>query len=84
MCNHESKYCPRCKSLFECKVGDVVNCQCNTVKTSEATKEFLQSTLYNDCLCKMSYRNKPDGTVQAAACFPCTKRADDRGAALLF
>jgi len=48
---HEEKNCPRCKATFVCKVGDVANCQCSTVKVSEETHTFLAKTHY-DCLCK--------------------------------
>lgn len=51
MCKHESKYCQRCGALFECKVGDIANCQCNSVRVSDDTQTFLQSTSYDDCLC---------------------------------
>jgi len=47
---HETKYCLRCKASFECKVGDVVNCQCNTVVLSPETQLFLDGTNF-DCLC---------------------------------
>ena len=47
---HETKFCPRCKTSFECKVGDVVNCQCNTVNLSAETKLFMDGTDF-DCLC---------------------------------
>jgi len=46
---HEIKICPRCSNTFECKVGDVANCQCN-IELSHHTKEFLAKTNY-DCLC---------------------------------
>lgn len=46
---HEIKTCPRCKQSFECKVGDVANCQCN-IALHQKTKEFLRKT-HNDCLC---------------------------------
>lgn len=48
---HEVKSCPRCGVIFECKVGDVVNCQCYEVKIQAKTNEFL-SNAYYDCLCK--------------------------------
>ena len=32
-------------------MGDIINCQCNTVEISEATARFLSSTSY-DCLCR--------------------------------
>ena len=47
---HESKFCPRCNAGFECKVGDVVNCQCNTINLSSETQLFLDRTGF-DCLC---------------------------------
>ncbi|WP_366086025.1 cysteine-rich CWC family protein [Hydrotalea sp.] len=48
---HEEKYCPKCNSLFICKMGDIANCQCNTVQLSEDVSNFLSKT-YFDCLCK--------------------------------
>lgn len=48
---HELKHCPRCSASFECKVGDVVNCQCNEVRIQATTYEFLADAYY-DCLCK--------------------------------
>lgn len=47
---HETKACGRCGDLFECKVGDVVNCQCSQVQLSPETFEFLANTHF-DCLC---------------------------------
>jgi hypothetical protein len=49
MSKHETKICPRCNNAFECKVGDVSNCQCN-IELSKNTREFLVKTDY-DCLC---------------------------------
>ncbi|MCS6933715.1 MAG: cysteine-rich CWC family protein [Chitinophagales bacterium] len=46
---HEIKTCPRCGNVFECKVGDIANCQCN-IPLSDRTKKFLAGTYY-DCLC---------------------------------
>ena len=48
--NHEIKICPRCGSSFECKVGDVANCQCNGVKLSDEAYDLIK-TRYDDCLC---------------------------------
>ncbi len=48
---HERKNCPRCGAGFECRVGDVLRCQCSEVQLSEAADEFLSKTHY-DCLCK--------------------------------
>ena len=50
MSTHELKYCPRCHSTFECKVGNILLCQCNKVNLSEREKEYLKYN-YNDCLC---------------------------------
>jgi Cysteine-rich CWC len=50
MHKHENKTCPRCHSLFECKVGDITNCQCYAVKINDAERDFLART-FNDCLC---------------------------------
>lgn len=47
---HEHKFCPRCKAEFTCKVGDVVNCQCNITGLSEAVLRYMNET-YSDCLC---------------------------------
>lgn len=48
---HEIKICQRCENSFECKVGDVANCQCSTVSVTAAANDFLEKTDY-DCLCK--------------------------------
>jgi hypothetical protein len=47
---HEYKACPKCGTAFTCKVGDVSNCQCNTVKLSEEAYDLI-SKKYDDCLC---------------------------------
>jgi hypothetical protein len=47
---HEIKICPHCARQFECKVGDVVNCQCNTITLSVETHNFLEKTDFG-CLC---------------------------------
>ncbi|WP_448520080.1 cysteine-rich CWC family protein [Rhodoflexus sp.] len=49
---HEPKYCPRCKVLFECKPGDVANCQCSEVTISDKLKSLLSNAYWSDCLCK--------------------------------
>ena len=48
---HEEKSCPKCDASFECKMGDIVNCQCNSVQLNADTISFLSQT-YFDCLCK--------------------------------
>jgi len=47
---HEQKVCARCLRDFTCKVGDIANCQCSTVRLSEAAQKHI-GTKYNDCLC---------------------------------
>lgn len=47
---HEQKYCPRCHSTFECKVGSILLCQCNKVELKDRVKNYLKKN-YNDCLC---------------------------------
>jgi hypothetical protein len=48
---HEIKLCERCNTPFECKLGDITNCQCSSIAPSEATRQFLEQTDF-DCLCK--------------------------------
>ncbi len=50
MCKHEDKYCPRCNRLFECKAGNISQCQCNDIQLSPAAKKLIEEQ-YNDCLC---------------------------------
>ena len=50
MCKHEEKNCPRCNSSFECKVGDIPNCQCYAVKLSDKERDFIAAK-FTDCLC---------------------------------
>jgi Cysteine-rich CWC len=47
---HEQKNCPRCENVFECKVGDVANCQCSQFKLDAGEIAFIEE-LYDDCLC---------------------------------
>ncbi len=51
MCKHEQKNCPRCGEGFECKVGDVTNCQCYGIELSVEEEAFISSN-YSDCLCR--------------------------------
>ena len=51
MDKHEKKYCPKCNASFICRVGDIANCQCNSVTLCDEAKKFLTKT-YFDCLCK--------------------------------
>ncbi|MES2430519.1 MAG: cysteine-rich CWC family protein [Bacteroidota bacterium] len=50
MCGHENKYCPRCNNSFECKVGNITQCQCTSVILTTEERNYIES-LYSDCLC---------------------------------
>ncbi|HMR92259.1 MAG TPA: cysteine-rich CWC family protein [Chitinophagaceae bacterium] len=50
MCLHEQKSCPRCGKSFECKPGNITQCQCFGKAMSENLKLFL-ARRYSDCLC---------------------------------
>ena len=51
MCKHEPKNCPRCGEGFECKVGDVTNCQCYGIELSVEEEAFITKQ-FADCLCR--------------------------------
>lgn len=50
-CKHEQKNCPRCKAAFECRIGDITNCQCYRIELTVAEEAFIASE-YSDCLCR--------------------------------
>jgi hypothetical protein len=50
MCQHEQKHCPRCKQVFECKVGSIHLCQCSNIPLTTEEKYFIQQQ-FEDCLC---------------------------------
>ena len=35
---HEPRNCPRCNKTFECKVGNIAQCQCSSIVLSEEEK----------------------------------------------
>lgn len=47
---HETKACSRCKTVFECKSGSVLLCQCQTIVLSTEQLDYINSH-YDDCLC---------------------------------
>jgi hypothetical protein len=51
MPQHETKQCPRCKVPFECKVGNITECQCSGITFNEAEKDYVARS-YSDCLCR--------------------------------
>jgi len=50
MPKHEIKTCPHCQKTFECKSGDIVNCQCETEILTQQHRDYI-SRQYDDCLC---------------------------------
>jgi len=50
MSKHERKHCPRCNGLFECKPGNITQCQCFGVQFNEEEKRYIDAK-YTDCLC---------------------------------
>jgi hypothetical protein len=51
MCQHETKNCPRCKTVFECKPGNITQCQCYGIELTAELKAYIEQR-YSDCLCK--------------------------------
>lgn len=51
MQKHENKTCPRCGQVFECKVGDILKCQCFGIELTDEEQKFI-SKEYNECLCR--------------------------------
>lgn len=47
---HEHMACPRCQRLFECKVGSINLCQCQSLTLTEAQQNYI-SSLHQGCLC---------------------------------
>jgi hypothetical protein len=50
MAHHETVTCPRCKTVFECRVGSILQCQCQQVTLTEDERAFINTT-YRECLC---------------------------------
>jgi len=55
MPKHEQKTCPHCQTHFECKSGDILNCQCETTLLTQEHRDFIASQ-YDDCLCASCLR----------------------------
>ncbi|GAB3886894.1 cysteine-rich CWC family protein [Spirosoma agri] len=47
---HEHTACPRCQRTFECRVGSINLCQCQTLTLTEEQRHYV-SSLYQGCLC---------------------------------
>ncbi len=50
MIKHEEKHCPRCQIVFECKAGNIMQCQCNTIQLAPEERVYIEST-FDECLC---------------------------------
>ena len=50
MCSHEDKNCPRCGIAFECKVGNILQCQCYCITINDEERQYI-SKQFTDCLC---------------------------------
>ncbi|TMI65686.1 MAG: hypothetical protein E6H07_07180 [Bacteroidetes bacterium] len=48
---HEHKSCPRCKNNFECKPGNITQCQCYGFKITDELRVYMEQR-YHDCLCR--------------------------------
>ena len=47
---HEPKICPRCKNVFECKVGTLEQCGCSDIQLSDYVRDYIRKK-FSDCLC---------------------------------
>ena len=50
MCRHEEKHCPRCGIAFECKTGNITQCQCYGIKLNNEEQQWIGKQ-FTDCLC---------------------------------
>jgi acyl-CoA hydrolase len=51
MPQHEDKYCSRCGSLFECKLGTITQCHCFEIPLNREEIVYMGER-YSDCLCQ--------------------------------
>lgn len=52
---HEIKNCPSCNQVFECKVGDISNCDCTLIHLSLEEKAFVKDLKNKYILFKEKY-----------------------------
>ncbi len=52
---YEIKRCPRCGRTFECKSGNITQCQCSQVLMPHGLPPWVKE-LYPDCLCQQCLR----------------------------
>lgn len=49
-CKHDRVACPRCGTVYECKVGSINLCQCMSVQLTVEQRQYI-GLLYSGCLC---------------------------------
>lgn len=61
---YEIKRCPRCNKEFQCKSGNITQCQCFAIQLNSEELRLIKE-IYDDCLCaecmikmKQLYREK--------------------------
>ena len=52
---HERKNCQRCNAVFECKAGNIAQCQCAEFVITVEIRTYLEQR-YNDCVCKNCFQ----------------------------
>lgn len=69
MSQHETKSCGRCNTPFECKAGNITECQCSSISLTPEESQFIAGK-YADCLCrdcllaiKMEFLNSGAGSL---------------------
>lgn len=50
MPHHEIKVCPSCHSQFECKAGNITECQCSQILLSSDEAIYIENN-FGGCLC---------------------------------
>ncbi len=64
MPQHEAKRCERCNTVFECKPGDITNCQCFGIELRDAARQYI-AIHYHDCICRKCLLQLNEETVKA-------------------
>jgi nicotinate-nucleotide--dimethylbenzimidazole phosphoribosyltransferase len=67
MASHETKKCERCGAFFECKVGNIPECQCYAVQLTEYEKAYIAEKQYSDCLCAACLTSLQQQCIDEAA-----------------
>lgn len=55
MCLHETKNCARCHATFECKPGNISQCQCFETALTMEERIYIEQQ-FTDCLCNRCLR----------------------------